>query len=166
MLTDTDYTIIGYGTLVVKIMKTDIKTITSKSGEYLRRATRPDAIAAVIITATVIGVTVNTTAVIMQNYQLERDVRVMQQKVDVAEIELQTQKAKNQYYGTDYYLDIAARKQLSRGSAGEKLVIVPRDTAMAQLPSDYAKSTAQTIADKTSLPNYRKWALFLSGDLH
>jgi hypothetical protein len=146
-------------------MKISIKTITHKGADLVRRASKPDFIAAVIIAATVIGVTVNTSSVIMQNYQLERDVRVMQQKVSVAEIELQTQKAKNQYYGTDYYLDIAARKQLSKGSPSEKLIIVPRNVAVAQLPAGVA-TTATTVSPASTLPNIRKWQLFITGDLH
>ena len=133
--------------------------------DYAKRASKPDFIAAVIVAATVIGVTINTTSVIMQNYQLERDVRVMEQKVAVAEIELQTQKAKNQYYGTDYYLDIAARKQLSRGSPGEKLIIVPKSTAMAQLPAGYNEVAGESTVDAANLPNYRKWQMFVTGDL-
>ena len=147
-------------------MKISIKSIVRSVSEYAKRASRPDIIAAVVIAATVIGVTVNTSAVIMQNYQLERDVRVMEQKVIVAEIEFETQKAKNQYYGTDYYLDIAARKQLSKGSPGEKLIIVPKSVAMAQLPSGYKSVTTEPIDGTANLPNYRKWQLFLSGDLH
>jgi hypothetical protein len=147
-------------------MKISAKTIFNKLSDYIRRLTKPDVIAAVIVTATVIGVTINTTSVIMQNYQLEREVRVMEQKVIVAEIELETQKSKNQYYGTDYFLDIAARKQLSRGSPGEKLIIVPKSIALAQLPAGYKKVSATTTGDIGSLPNYRKWQLFITGDLN
>jgi hypothetical protein len=147
-------------------MKLDIKTKVHTTIELVKRVSRPDIIAALIIAVTVIGVTVNTTAVIMQNYQLEREVRVMQQKVVVAEIELETQKAKNQYYGTDYYLDIAARKQLSKGSPGEKLIIVPKSTALAQLPSDYTATEKAEEEDSSKLPNYRKWQQFITGDLN
>ena len=147
-------------------MMQNIKNKLHTAIELAKRASRPDIIAAVIIAVTVVGVTVNTTAVIMQNYQLEREVRVMQQKVVVAEIELETQKAKNQYYGTDYYLDIAARKQLSKGSAGEKLIIVPKSVALAQLPSDYLSSKKTESVDESNLPNYRKWQQFITGDLN
>jgi len=147
-------------------MKLNIKTTIGTVSNVARRISKPDVIAAVIIAVTVVGVTINTTAVIMQNYQLERDVRVMQQKVAVAEIELQTQRAKNEYYGTDYYLDIAARKQLSKGSPGEKLIIVPKSVALAQLPSDYERASKVVAEDSSNLPNYRKWQQFLTGDLN
>jgi hypothetical protein len=140
--------------------------MVSKSGDYVRRATKPDIIAAIIIAVTVIAVTVNTTTVIMQNYQLEREIRVMEQKVAVAQIELETQRAKNLYYGTEYYLDIAARKQLSIGSPGEKLIIVPKSVALAQLPAGYEQTaTQETESSQENLPNYRKWQLFLTGNL-
>ena len=130
----------------------NIKNKLHTAIELAKRASRPDIIAAVIIAVTVVGVTVNTTAV--------------QQKVVVAEIELETQKAKNQYYGTDYYLDIAARKQLSKGAPGEKLIIVPKSVALAQLPSDYVSSKKTESEDESNLPNYRKWQQFITGDLN
>ena len=135
---------------------------------HLRHITRPDVIAALIISVTVAGVTINTSSVIMQNYQLEREVRAMEQKVSVAQIELETQKAKNQYYATDYYLDIAARKQLSKGASGEKLIIVPKSVAVAKLPvkQETTIPDANIVDDQQSLSNIQKWRLFLSGDLN
>lgn len=147
-------------------MKKRLKNILIKSTAIVKRIVQPDMIAAVVIAVTVIGVTINTTGVIMQNYQLEKEVRVMQQKVAIAEVELQTQKAKNQYLATDYYLDIAARKQLSKGSPGEKLIIVPKSVALSALPAGYSDKVNTATSDTTAnLSNFRKWQLFLTGDL-
>jgi hypothetical protein len=123
-----------------------------------------EVIAGVVLSVTVIAVTLSTSKVIMQNYQLEKSVKIAAQKVAIAEIELDTQKLKNQYYKTDAYLEIAARKQLSKGAEGDKLVIVPKSSIVDYLPKDTtAADTAAATPKKRS--NIARWGLFITGNL-
>jgi len=132
----------------------------------IKNIANPELIAGGIIAVTVVIVTINTSTVIMQNYTLERDVRVAEQKVAIALAELETQKLKNNYFRSDAFLDIASRKQLSKGLAGEKLIIVPKSVALSYIPADSTKtsvsSDAQTKPNSTSI---QKWLKFISGNL-
>jgi hypothetical protein len=90
----------------------------------------------------------------------------MEQKVEIAKIELATQNSKNQYYATDFYLDIASRKLLSKGTPGEKLIIVPREVALRELPNLPAEQS--TVQDNTADTdsNFQQWLNFVSGRLN
>jgi cell division protein FtsL len=133
----------------------------------VKNITNPELIAGAVITVTVVAVTINTSAVIMQNYTLQRDVQVAEQKVAIAQAELDTQRLRNNYYKSDAFMDIAARKQLSKGAPGEKLIIVPKSVAMSYVPAQATQAASDQVsqaADKNT-SNLHKWARFLSGHL-
>lgn len=133
----------------------------------VKNITNPELIAGAVIAVTVIAVTINTSSVIMQNYTLQRDVQVAEQKVAIAQAELDTQKLRNNYFKSDAFMDIAARKQLSKGAPGEKLIIVPKSVAMSYVPSQapQASSNQTSSVSKENSSRLHKWALFLTGHL-
>ena len=131
-----------------------------------KNITNPELIAGSVIAVTVVAVTINTSSVIMQNYTLERDVRVAEQKVAIAQQELETQKLKNNYFKSDAFLDIATRKQLSKGLPGEKLIIVPKSVALTYVSSSAVKSDVVISKNEVSTSsNVQKWLQFISGNL-
>lgn len=135
-----------------------------------RELLRTEILAGVVIAVTIIAVSYNTSNVILQNYRLEKDVREAQQKVSIAELELESQRLQNEYYKTDAFLEIAARKQLSKGLPDEKLVIVPKSVALALVPQTEDISTTQTTRPSEDLSsedlnNFEKWIKFLGGNL-
>ena len=146
---------------MVKTLRHYIKLLAQNIGN-------PELLAGIVIAITVVAVTANTSSVIMQNYTLERDVQVAEQKVAIAQAELDTQRLKNNYYTSDAFLDIAARKQLGKGAAGEKLIIVPKSVAISYTPaipvndSNTANNDSRSGSQKS---NIQKWGLFLSGNL-
>ena len=144
-----------------------IKKITYYLKLLAKNITNPELIAGSVIAITVVAVTINTSSVIMQNYTLERDVRVAEQKVTIAQEELETQKLKNNYFKSDAFLDIATRKQLSKGLPGEKLIIVPKSIALTYVPAGGTKADVVASKDKvSSSSNIHKWMQFISGNLN
>lgn len=123
----------------------------------------PEFIVLTVIAIVVVAVTINTSSVILKNYELERKVRVAEQKVAIAELELENQRAQNAYYATDAYLEIAARRQLSRGAPGEQLIIVPKSVAEKYVTRPQIVETTPTIESEKS--TFQKWVDFLQGDL-
>jgi hypothetical protein len=132
-----------------------------KLGYFAKQLTRIDVLASIVISATILAVTWNTSNVILQNYQLDKRVREAQQKLDVAQLELDTQRLSNEYFKTDYFLDIATRKQLGKGVNGERLVIVPRSSALKEIPSSSVEVKESTAVDERS--NIQKWLDFVAG---
>ncbi len=142
--------------------KSKVSNVVSKLS-VLRSLATPEVIGALVVAVTIIAVMINTTDVILKNYKLEREVKVAEQKVAIAQLEVDSQRLQNQYYQTDAYLEIAARKQQSKGLPGERLVIVPKAVALEYV--DEPKADEIVDEPQEELSNFQKWQRFLTGDL-
>ncbi len=103
------------------------------------------------------------TKAIQRNYQLLREVAVLEQEADISRQRVENQKLLNEYYKSDAFLELAARRQLNKAAPGEKLLIVPKEVALSKLPEstqDKADSDKDTKAD---LANWQAWLRFLTG---
>jgi cell division protein FtsB len=90
--------------------------------------TRTIGLIAVLIVA--ISVTYSSAKIIHKNYQLEQQITILQQENALQEQVNSNQKLTNEYYKTDAYLDLAARKFFNKAAAGETLVLVPEEVAL------------------------------------
>lgn len=81
---------------------------------------------------------------IQTNYELQKKISKLQQETAVAELENNNLKLKNQYYQTDSFLELAARRQFGKAAPGETLVLVPKTVALAH--------TATEVSDKKEAP--------------
>lgn len=113
-------------------------------------------------------VTWSSIRVVQTNYELQKEMSAMQQLNDVQALENNNLELKNQYYKTDAYLELAARRHFNKAAPGEKLVIVPKEIALAHSidipkPKSAADNAAETVkASGTSFQrNYNAWLDFL-----
>ena len=93
--------------------------------------------------------------VIQTNYELEKRISKLQQEVEVLALENANQKLRNQYYETDQFLELAARRQFGRAAPGEKLILVPQQVALAQTV-DLPNQSQPPKAAPTDPPRYQK----------
>ncbi|HSX23605.1 MAG TPA: septum formation initiator family protein [Candidatus Saccharimonadales bacterium] len=94
--------------------------------------------------------------VIETNFELQKQIAQLDQQNKVQQLTNANLKLQDEYYNTDTYLELTARKQLGKGSPGEKLLLVPSDVALAhakQLPEK--KPAAQSRAGSAK-PVYRQ----------
>ncbi len=105
--------------------------------------------------------------VVQSNYNLQKQISAMQQENDVRRLENSNIALRNQFLGTDQYLELAARKQFNKGSLGEKLLIVPESVAMEhsiELPAEEAKpGEAGSVIDEGPWyeRNFNAWMDFI-----
>lgn len=107
--------------------------------------------------------------VIQTNYDLQKQISVMQQQNDIKKIENSNLALKNQYLETDQYLELVARKQYNKALPGEKMLIVPRAVAMTytvEPPKREQPDELQNIQDDGPWyeRNFNAWLNFLSKD--
>jgi len=116
-----------------------------KISQYLK--TYFDARSAILYILAIIALAVTWTSIkiIDKNYQLQKRITVIQQEVDVMEQQTKNQRLKNEYYKTDAFLELAARRYFSKASPDEKLILVPKDVA--------AKYTHPPAADQQEKDN-------------
>lgn len=85
--------------------------------------------------------------VLQLNYELEKQKADLEQKNQIQKLANENLNLQNVYYQSDEYLELSARRQLNKGSPGEKLYLVPRSVAMAHTVS-LPKSQKQLEAEK------------------
>ena len=103
--------------------------------------------------------------IIETNYKLERQLAKLQQQNEVARLENQNQKLRNEYYGTDEYQELQARKQFGKGLPGETLLLVPKEVALAHTVEPTIANSEVSAAEKPTPPRYQQnlqaWRDFL-----
>lgn len=103
--------------------------------------------------------------VIDTNYGLQRQISKLQQQNDVQNLANQNLRLQNQYYGTNQYLDIAARQDFGLAAPGETVWIVPQNVALAHtidLPNPEQDQAAQTKAKQPAYQRHvQAWVNFL-----
>jgi len=113
-------------------------------------------------------VTWSSVRVVQTNYDLQKDLSAMQQENDVSSLANKNLELKNQYYNTDTYLELAARRHFNKAAPGEKLMIVPKEIALKHSidvplpPSDNdTLKQAKEASGSTFQRNFNAWIDFL-----
>ncbi len=103
--------------------------------------------------------------VIQTNYDLQKQISKLQQQGTVAQLENTNLKLRNEYYNTNQYLELTARKQFSKAAPGEKVLLVPKSVALAhtiELPKEAQQAKTSPAAHKpTYQRNFESWIGFL-----
>lgn len=103
--------------------------------------------------------------VIETNYKLERQIAKLEQQNQLLGLENTNQKLRNQYFNTDEYLELQARKQFGKGLPGETLLLVPKDVALSYTVAPPAAQPANPNTPKAEPPLYQRnlvaWRNFL-----
>jgi len=94
--------------------------------------------------------------VIEQNYTLERQVAKLVQENDIKQLENNNLNLKNQFYNTDEYLELQARRQFGKAAPGEKVVLIPKTVALAYTIELPKPSQEQIKKSTPSKPAYQK----------
>lgn len=100
---------------------------------------------------------------IQTNYELQQKIAQLEQEVDVKELENANAALRNQYLETDQFLELAARRQFGKAAPGEKLIIVPKEVALANsIPTEASeKPKPKPQAKKSEYQrNFEAWMQF------
>lgn len=99
------------------------------------------------------------------NYELAKKISVARQRNDIASLENQNLKLKNKYYETNQFLELSARRQFGRAQLGEKLYVVPEQTALKRtvdMPTQTSKIPKEEQKKSKFQQNIDSWLDFLS----
>lgn len=89
------------------------------------------------------------------NYELQKEIAGLAAKNQVRQLENENLKLKNQYLNTDTYIELTARQQFAKGGKDEKLILVPKEIALARAPKLTEKQTPKAAA-AANMPTYLK----------
>lgn len=112
----------------------------------------------------VLLVTWSGISVIQTNYELQKQISRLEQEVDLHKLENSNLKLRNQYYNTDQYLELQARRQFGKAGVGEKLLLVPKGVALAH-STEVEKISEVVQPAEAAKPfyqqNFEAWMAFL-----
>lgn len=94
--------------------------------------------------------------VIQTNYDLQKQISKLEQQKQVQELENNNLRLRNEYYNTDQYLELAARRQFGKAAPGEKLLLVPKSVALAHTTDLPAPEKQATQKPQPHKPTYQK----------
>jgi cell division protein FtsB len=101
-----------------------------------------------------------------RNYELQKQISVIQQQNSVLKLSNQNTALQKQYYNTDQYLELAARQNFGLAAPGETVLLVPNNVAMKYVnpklspPQD---SQAPSKPKSKVSQNFQDWRDFLLG---
>lgn len=117
----------------------------------------------VIIVAVLLcfGWTWGSVSSMSRNWELAGQVAEAERKLALLQLEVETMRYENEYYASDEYLELEARRLQNKVDAGENLVYLPEN-------SDTAKHKHNQIEEETTVTtqmasNLEQWLQFLFG---
>jgi cell division protein FtsB len=114
----------------------------------------------------VLLVTWSGVSVIETNYELQKQVSKLDQENKVAQLENNNLKLQTEYYNSDQYLELTARRQFGKGQPGEKLLLVPKNVALkytVDIPQEArAASATPTLKKPFVQKNIEAWIKFFT----
>lgn len=145
------------------------ETFLEQTGTYSKRVYAyilslrdPRKVGLLVFGVLVMLVTWSGAKAIQTNYTLQRQIYELQKANDVKRLENANIELTNEYYKTSQYLEVTARQNLGLAAAGETVLLVPKDVALAHTVAMPEEETATKSTE--SLPfwqrNFRAWMDF------
>lgn len=102
--------------------------------------------------------------VIETNYKLQQQIARLEEQNKIQELANDNQELANEYYKTDQYLELQARKQFGKAAPGETLVLVPKHVALAQTVESPKQGNVKEVSGESKpryQQNFEAWMNFL-----
>lgn len=97
-----------------------------------------------------------------RNWALAQEVMSKQREKALLELEVETLELENEYYLSDEYQELAARKYQGKMLAGETMVYLPANSDSAKTKHSDASTTEASVAAE-EMTNFQQWMAFLFG---
>ena len=135
-----------------------------KSLKYLKQFRDVRVLGLHVFVVITLLVTWSGVGVIQTNYELQKRISRLEQENELQHLENQTLDLRNQYFETDQYLELTARRQFGLAAKGETLLLVPEEVALAHtvdLPDPTEEKVGRTPDKPTYQRNFEAWMEFL-----
>lgn len=100
---------------------------------------------------------------VQRNYQLQRDVDDKRRQLALTELQTKTLEFEQRYYESREYQTLEVKRRLGLAEPGEKVLILPPNSAAAKAADKNAALTTATPADAPVPPPFQQWMNFLFG---
>lgn len=92
-----------------------------------------------------------------RNWELVERLNSEKKSLELAKIEVETAELENEYYKTEEYQELAARKMANKQLSGEHMVYMPENSEVAK----NKHKVAEEVKEEKSYSNFEKWMMYL-----
>lgn len=98
---------------------------------------------------------------IAKNWELQQQMNAKQAEMELLELEVNKTKLENQYFASDEYQELEARKLLGKKLPGETMIDLPNNSEIAK--NKHPKLSLDERIEARKLSNFEQWLEFLFG---
>ena len=98
---------------------------------------------------------------IAKNWELQQQINAKKTEVGLLELDVNKKKLENQYFASDEYQELEARKLLGKKLPGEVMIDLPNNSEIAK--NKHPKLTLDERIEARKLSNFEQWIEFLFG---
>jgi hypothetical protein len=92
-----------------------------------------------------------------RNWELVERLNSEKKSLELAKIEVETAELENEYYKTEEYQELAARKMVNKQLSGEHMVYMPENSEVAK----NKHKVAEEVKEEKTYSNFEKWMMYL-----
>lgn len=92
-----------------------------------------------------------------RNWELSETLTREKRELELLNIEVETAELENEYYKTDEYQELLARKLLDKKLSGENMVVMPKNSEIAKNKHKVEKKNLE----EQEYSNFAKWMMYL-----
>ena len=98
---------------------------------------------------------------IAKNWELQQQMNAKQTEMELLQLDVNKTKLENQYYASEEYQELEARRLLGKQLPGEVMVDLPNNSEIAK--NKHPKLTLDARIEARKLSNFEQWLEFLFG---
>jgi len=96
---------------------------------------------------------------IAKNWELQQQLNAKQTEMELLKLDVNKTRLENQYYASDEYQELEARKLLGKKLPGEVMIDLPNNSEFAK--NKHPKPTLEERIEARKLSNFEQWLEFL-----
>jgi|GEM_PF-205309 len=100
---------------------------------------------------------------IAKNWELQQQMNAKQTEMELLKLDVNKTKLENQYFASDEYQELEARRLLGKKLPGETMIDLPNNSEIAK--SKHPKLTLDERIEARKLSNFEQWLEFLFGTM-
>lgn len=122
-----------------------------------------DNVVIIVATGFCLAWTWGSIAAMSRNWSLSQEVLERQREKSLLELEVETLELENEYYLSNEYQELAARKYQNKKLPGETMIYLPANSATAK--TKHQTTTEEVDGGETDeRTNFQQWIAFLFGE--
>ena len=102
----------------------------------------------------------SSVGVMEKNYRLQQELDLDRQRLELVKLQVENLRFEQKYYQTNEYKELSVRQHLGLASPGEKVLILPANSAAA---IQYGTAAPQKTSPSPKKSNFAQWMEFLRG---